>query len=205
MRVCYIYVIKSSKSDWVYVGKTVNLRGRWKGHKSDARRDDPRHLYRAMRLHGIDTFEMTPIACTACSRIANEYEKLVISQFKEEGVRLYNHTAGGEGIVDLPTLETCQKISIRLKEVWSNVSKREKLGRSVKEALMNPEIKSKLGHKGSAHVRSKVTDLQVIAMREAYSKGTSTISLALQFNLGRRRVWSIVTGRSWKHLPFHHR
>lgn len=47
-----------------YIGMTcMSLKDRWQKHTSEARIGRDRKLYRAMREHGIDSFDMVAIAC----------------------------------------------------------------------------------------------------------------------------------------------
>lgn len=203
MRLHYIYVIESSLSDWVYVGKTVNLKGRWKGHRGDAKRGDDRHLYRAIRKYGVESFKMSPVAAALTADAAYETERVVIAQYKAEGISLYNCNNGGKAnCLDIPTQETCQMISARLKEVWSDEEKRKQLGETVRLALSEQSVKDRLGHKGVDHSLSKLSDADVLAMREAYNMhGINAPTLARQYNVCRNVAWRVVTGSSWKHLP----
>ena len=47
----------------------------------------------------------------------------------------------------------------------------------------------------------KLTEQDVMNMRELYSCGVGTVRLAVMFNLTRSHVWRIVTRRSWRYVP----
>lgn len=97
----YIYIIENKLNGDTYVGKTVNVERRWKKHKKDSETSN-RHLYCAMRKHGIENFNI---------RVLDEHdeeehalkilEPAWIQKLRDEGVHLYNMTDGGEGIVGL--------------------------------------------------------------------------------------------------------
>ena len=192
-----VYVIRNNVNDHLYVGKTKSLKHRWKGHKRDAQKGDQRHLYRSMRLYGLEAFSCENIASCVFESDAYTVEREVIAQFKQQGMSLYNCNDGGSGN---HTGNKNKLISDKLKEVWTSDEKRKALGVSVKEALSNPEVKAKLGKKGSAHSLAKLTEEQVLEMRQLYKNGTTTVEIAKRFNKERRNVWAIVTFRVWKHL-----
>lgn len=53
---------------------------------------------------------------------------------------------------------------------------------------------------GERHGHSKLTDAQVIRIRELYSRGTTQKTLSSWYGIGRDQISRIVTGKRWKHL-----
>ena len=54
--------------------------------------------------------------------------------------------------------------------------------------------------KGSHRPRSIVTEQDIPLIRQARLRGESPASIGLRFGLTRQGVYSIVTGRSWRHI-----
>ena len=55
--------------------------------------------------------------------------------------------------------------------------------------------------RGELHWNSKLTEVDVIAIREAYATGKVTkTQLGLQFGVSRPMIYSIVNNESWKHI-----
>src|SRR5260221_4913144 len=55
-RVCAIYVITNVINSKRYVGKSIDPKRRWNGHRGCARRGDLRRLYCSIRKHGEKCF-----------------------------------------------------------------------------------------------------------------------------------------------------
>ncbi len=60
--------------------------------------------------------------------------------------------------------------------------------------------KYKTRHGINSHL-AKLTELQVIEIRQKAANGVSTKYLAKEYNIGRLIIWRIVTRRTWKHIP----
>lgn len=113
-----IYKITNNKNGKIYIGKHCgDSDGRWKTHLKNALvASRPEHLYRAMKLYGVDNFTYEVIESHPLSvgdEFLNEREKFYIKKFKsrsdENG---YNMTDGGEGITaQFCSTETKKKIS----------------------------------------------------------------------------------------------
>lgn len=54
--------------------------------------------------------------------------------------------------------------------------------------------------RGSGHGRAKLTEAQVLEIRERQSKGATHRSLALEFGVRRQTIGAIVNRTKWKHL-----
>ena len=53
---------------------------------------------------------------------------------------------------------------------------------------------------GEKHGKSKMTNEKVLQIRQLFSEGKSTNSIAKQLNLKQQNVWCICTKKTWKHL-----
>lgn len=56
------------------------------------------------------------------------------------------------------------------------------------------------GRVGEKHFAAKLTDRDVISMRELFANGVPRHDLAEKFGLSYYTVWDITTRRSWKHI-----
>lgn len=92
----YIYIIKNSINEKVYIGQTARtIEARWNQHKNAALRGETQGiiLYNAMRKYGIDNFYISLLEETNIENL-NEREKYWIKYYNTywEG---YNQTIGG--------------------------------------------------------------------------------------------------------------
>lgn len=94
----YIYKIKNKLNNKLYIGKTLKtVPERWKEHCNDYKKDrcSNRPLYRAMKKHGIENFEI---------EIVEECDESVLSERECYWIEFfgsfkqgYNATIGGDG------------------------------------------------------------------------------------------------------------
>jgi group I intron endonuclease len=109
----YIYIIENRINGKVYVGKANDVKRRWEKHRAAAREGSDGLLYRAMRKHGVENFQIRVIdEADDESYVLNTLEPMWISRLRDEGVELYNLTNGGDGIPGLVhSEETKRKMS----------------------------------------------------------------------------------------------
>jgi hypothetical protein len=55
--------------------------------------------------------------------------------------------------------------------------------------------------RGESHWKAKVTDDEVVAIRDERAKGSSTATIAKKWNLAKWHIRRLVRGESFKHLP----
>lgn len=58
----------------------------------------------------------------------------------------------------------------------------------------------KVSSKGEKHGRSKLTDIQVVDIKERLKKGERNVSIAKTFNISRQTISEIKCNKIWKHL-----
>ena len=93
----YLYLINNNFDNSCYVGWTENPKKRMGQHRSPSKNEQHKHLYRAMAAHGRDNFHMTILEEHEILESVKQAEVAVIKMFKDTGVRLYNHSNGGDG------------------------------------------------------------------------------------------------------------
>lgn len=128
-----IYLVTNIVTGKVYVGKTGNtVHDRWTDHKSNARRGAEGYLYRSMRKHGEENFQVQTVAVVQTETEANILERvwiLLLESHKEAFG--YNLTLGGDG-------------------VRMNEATKIKMSKAMKGRTHTPEAKAKISaaHKG---------------------------------------------------------
>lgn len=90
----YIYVIRNSINDKVYVGQTSKFSQRKAGHLYSARRGDQRSLYVAMREFGVDKFAFELLEECVDPHVASQREEHWVKHFDAFNAG-YNLTNGG--------------------------------------------------------------------------------------------------------------
>lgn len=92
-----IYKITNNINNKIYIGlTTVSLEERWKNHKTQARIDNQKPLYRAIRKYGIENFSIEHIDTAHSMEELGEKERYYISLYNSQVPNGYNITAGGE-------------------------------------------------------------------------------------------------------------
>ena len=91
----YIYIIKNTVNDKVYIGQTINtIEKRYRGHKVSSCRSNSK-LYKNMRSIGLDKFYIEEI-CKCDNSMLNKLEIEYISKY-DSYKNGYNSTQGGCG------------------------------------------------------------------------------------------------------------
>jgi group I intron endonuclease len=109
----YVYVIENKINGKLYVGKANNVERRWSKHRAAARDGADGLLYRAIRKHGVENFQIRIVDESEDEKLTlNVLEPKWIQQLKDDGHELYNLTEGGDGIPGLiHSDETRRKMS----------------------------------------------------------------------------------------------
>lgn len=98
----FIYKITNKENGKIYIGQTTrNVQIRWKEHIRHSRQLNTIHsychLYRAMRLYGIDSFSIETIE-ECDNALLNAQEEFWILYYKSYDRNIgYNMTMGGDG------------------------------------------------------------------------------------------------------------
>ena len=114
---CGIYLITNKITNKVYVGQSINIERRWAEHK--ARAFNPNNncfdkpLYRSMRKHGIDNFEMTIIYECEPNEL-NEKEAEYIIQYDCITPKGYNVQTAEQVYVPIKPKRVCSKCGVEV-------------------------------------------------------------------------------------------
>ena len=148
----YIYkIVFPNSNSKHYIGlTTTSLEQRTREHKSSAKSNDPRCLYKALRKYDmIDTFELIEIDRADTIEELREKEIRYIIDYNShyKTGNGYNMTNGGEGTNGyIYTDEDSQKISNAQQIRFNNPEEREKSSESAKKRFKNPKEIQKISN-----------------------------------------------------------
>lgn len=156
MGIFYVYIISSNITGKIcYVGKTNNLKRRWKEHRMAVASVSPCPLYRALRKYGVEAFKFEPLATYTTEEIALDNEVALIRSLRESGVKLYNLTDGGEGLSGFsPSAETRAKLSAIFKGRKFSPETLARMSAGQKGRVHSPETRMKLSKINKGRVQT---------------------------------------------------
>lgn len=177
MRKTYIYILIDPETQQVrYVGKTVNLKKRYNNHLFP-----DNNYYVSKWTRKLMSKGLRPIL-----EVIDEvfegwefWEQHYISLFRSWGYKLTNLTLGGEGVLG--------------KIPW-NKGKKGVYSEESLEKMRNKDMK------GSKNPCSKLTDTQVLEIRERVYKGEKQKYLAKEYGIACGTLNRIVLKKSYSHL-----
>lgn len=134
-----IYIVKNNINHKVYIGQTKGtINKRWSGHKSKANKGSNLVIHSAMRLHGIENFNIELLECVATLEEANKKEFELVNQFNSKCPNGYNMIDGGNveflNATEPKTIEHKQKIqSSHMKNAKPIIQFEIETGKLIKE------------------------------------------------------------------------
>lgn len=176
--ICLIYKYTCKTNDKCYVGQTwVGLEKR--AGKNGSKYEECPLFYSAIQKHGWENFASKIVCLTTSQNDANFWEDHFIEKFDstnpEKG---YNLKRGGSN------------------GAFSNIAKK-KVSNGLKGKKQS--IDHILQKSGENQSQSKLTEKEVIAIRH---DNRHHQIIASEYNITRKYVSEIQTGKSWKHLPY---
>ena len=91
-----IYIIKNKINNKIYIGQTkTSINKRWIGHKSRANKGSKLIIHSAMRLHGIENFDIELLDTANSLEEANKKEYHLINEYGSKCPNGYNMIDGG--------------------------------------------------------------------------------------------------------------
>ena len=227
MKTTYVYKIKNLLEEAYYIGITHSPSRRWAAHKRTANNPDYHHhsiyLYNAMSKHGVDNFEFEVIETLDTRGLANEREKFHISDLKSKGLKIYNISAGGDGVSErIKPIEERNSVSLKLKGENGPAAKLNKndvsliremstsgvaqttiaqiIGKVTRESINHVILGATWSedHMSSEYTPKDLTKEQLLErndkIKELYKTGNYLpADLAKQFNLGDRVMYTIIS------------
>ena len=142
----YIYQITNNINGKIYIGFATDVKRRWRAHCHRALRlNSQLPLYRAIRKHGVDKFELAVLyTCRNAKYCLDVMEPYFIgilhSNNKEFG---YNLAEGGRGCLNYKfTSNQKERVSRNSRKNWLNSEYRTTITREIKERWRDPEFKN---------------------------------------------------------------
>jgi predicted XRE-type DNA-binding protein len=169
-----IYKAQHKTSGKVYIGKTVlPLDKRKAKHKYEALQKDTSYkFHRAIRKYGVLSFDWTIVDTAETTEELTEKEIYYIALYDSVN-KGYNTTTGGEGMAGFNhTEESKAKISANRKGL----------------AL------------GESSPNARLTETEVIQIKQLLVQGLSQRKIAAQFNVSKGTIANIQRGQTWAHV-----
>lgn len=156
-----VYKITAKHNGKVYIGQSIDIYNRWRGHWKQVQQGDSDYIHNAMRKYGKEGFNYEIIE--QCSQeIINEREKYWINYYDSYN-NGYNLTTGGEGVKNKIFSEE-EKIHLRNLAIKNNRNKPiiqfDLNGNKITEWIGAKDIYKKLGYSfasisGCANMKEK--------------------------------------------------
>ena len=144
-RICGIYCIKNKTTGKRYIGQSVNIYSRWRGHKAELKNNshDNDYLQKAWNKYGEKDFEF--FILEECEQsLLDEKERFYIEKYNTLNRSFgYNLKSGGQD-TNYFTKEASEKLSNSIKESYYDSDLREKRRKDALKQWANPAIKEKI-------------------------------------------------------------
>ena len=219
-----IYLIKNIKNNMVYIGSSIDLKHRFKMHKTDLinQKHHNKMLQEDWNLYGFNCFEFTILETTNehCDLI--EFERKWINKFiEQDNKKVYNMflnaTAKGFKVSERTKNKISNATILQLKNnghPFLGKHQSDAVKKKLKELNTgkgNPNYgiktsdatKEKISIKarGINNASSKLKECDVIEIRESYtSKINTVVELAQIYNVHLQTIYFILQRKTWKHI-----
>jgi len=173
------------------------------------------HIYRAKRAKGQLTHRMAWIRSLlsegkrplihglafVTEENWREKERWWIQFCRETGVRLTNLTDGGDGISGYSHTQE-RREQVRQQMLGNQYGKGHKWTLEQRVKMMASRAKSfhLTGQRGSAHHKSKLTESDVLEIRDRFENGERQGVLAKECQVSHGTIWGITERRTWRHI-----
>jgi len=226
----YIYLITNLINGKFYVGKTNNLKIRWRNHKKIAfggKQKYPKDfsiIHSAIAKYGADNFNIEIIEQFVDEKECYLFETWWIDYLGSNGNFGYNCNAGGEGGIS-PTEITRQKLidaqnSPKKQKILSelmtqrhlddpgflgkiNAGNKYRVGKthSIESKNKMSESRKANDQRGENVSNSKLTNEKVLEIRERYkNEKIYQYELAIIYGVSQSVICDIVTRKAWAHI-----
>jgi group I intron endonuclease len=212
LNVSGIYQIRNITNDKIYIGSAVNIKNRWKTHKSDLNlnKHHSPYLQRAWDKHGVENFEFGVLEL-----VDSKENLLTREQFWMDKTNCYDPKIGynlskyaGSRLGVKATEETKKKMSIINKgnkySLGHKHTEETKQKMKANKAYTQTEEFSEMRKKhtqGENNPTARLTESKVLEIRRLVKEGNlRDVDIASMFGITRHMVYSIKTYRTWKHV-----
>lgn len=196
-----------------YVGQTcVAGNQRWSQHKSNAKTGLAHPVYNWMRKHGIDNIQFRELEIMD-EEFLNCAEVEWIHALREMGFRLLNLNTGGSGQRGF-THSAKSKLKMSKSHMGMHTGEDNgNWGRPMDSSIKEKISKSKTGQpwsiarravekplRGAENGHAKITEADVLEIRQRYASGESVNSMIGQYPVGHSEMYRIVRREVWWHI-----
>lgn len=196
----FIYGMHVGDGIYRYVGMTkLSIRERMYNHKhSSLNPKTPVHWW--IRKHGFDSVIVDTLDTAENLDELRDLEILWVAKLRGEGFPLLNMTDGGEGVLN-PSEATREKYRLA-----RSGEKNHRWGTTWNEnqaAAMSEWNARRKGlglASGENNPRAKITESQVVQIREMYESGWSSSKIAEKFGISKPTAWQVATRKTWQHV-----
>lgn len=203
-----IYKVTNLINGKIYIGQTIRFEKRKLRHFYDAFNENSQVVFhRALRKYGFDNFKWEVIDMAETHEELSEKETYWINFYKSyinfENSNGYNQTLGGEGMAGFShSEETKQRLSIAHTGKKLSDETKRKVGIASKGRVYTEEAKKKISetHQGIKHHNAKLTEEDVLQIKELIKNGLLQTTIGKMFNISTSIINNIKQGRGWKHI-----
>jgi group I intron endonuclease len=220
-----VYEIVNTINGHTYIGSSVSIKNRWRGHKSDLRKNKhhSRYLQRAWNKYGSDCFEFNIIErCKKSQLIEREQHYIdtinpsynmfpyarspLGSKWSIEQRKNFRKARKGKpnpiNAKRMRTVEARARVSALHKGKIVSEETRAKISEIQTGRKASDETKAKMrasARRGENNHKSKLTWEQVKEIRNRYiPRKVSQRKLASEFGVDQQVIWSIVNFKTWR-------
>lgn len=209
-----LYIVIHIISNKCYIGYTSQeINGYWKKHIYNAKIEkhngkSKRPFYNALNKYGSDNFEWSIISAFDTIEEVKQAEIYWIDRLKEFGIELYNRTIGGDGaagyIQSQDQKNKKRESMIGEKNHFHGKSHSEETIKKISETkkgnnLSPSTIKNmSLTRKGELNKNSKLTNNDVLKIRELLKTDINQVEISNIFNVSNSTISYIKLNKSWK-------
>lgn len=172
-----IYKVTNLVNNKIYIGQTSqSLKRRQSRHLSSAFSNDSNYAFhKAIRKYGKENFDWEIIDNSETQEELNEKEIYWIKFYNSFSEHGYNMTLGGNG------------------------SSGYKMSEESIQKTLDTKLRNGSTNSGSKHPNSKLTEEDVIEIKNLIKSGFSITDIAKQFNVTKHAISDIKRGKSWSH------
>jgi len=211
-----LYKITNTVNGKCYVGVTTDFRRRMSKHRSCPNTK----MKEDVKLHGWESFTKE-ILVRGLEDYCYSIEDAIIIAYNA----VYNTVAGGRWHVNYvgeehPNSKLIEKDILKIRSMYSEgTNSMSELGVIFKvqtstigniiqgkawahvEEGISTDNTTKIANKGSKHPNTKLTDKDIISIREIYAEGLAkTSDLVALYNIQKAAIGKILDGKTWAHL-----
>ena len=159
-----IYMIRCKINNKIYIGRSKNIKDRWKQHKKELRNNKHcnKNIQKDWNKYGQDNFEFNIIVECEEDKL-NELERKYINEYKSCGFG-YNMTFGkDENGAEIHTEETKKKMSeshmgYNLTEETKKKMSESHMGHEVREETRKKISETKMGYNHTEETKKKMSE-----------------------------------------------